>query len=38
MKINLSTRLVLSMAIGGLIPVMALTIFGLKSANRIAEF
>jgi hypothetical protein len=38
MKINLSTRLVISMAIGGLIPVMALTIFGLKSANRIADF
>ena len=38
MKINLSTRLVISMAIGGLIPVMALTIFGLNSANRIADF
>ena len=38
MKINLSTRLVISMAIGGLIPVMALTIYGLNSANRIAEF
>jgi len=38
MKINLSTRLIISMAIGGLIPVMALTIFGLNSANRIAEF
>ena len=38
MKINLSTRLIISMAIGGLIPVMALTIFGLNSANRIADF
>lgn len=37
MKINLSTRLIISMAIGGLIPVMALTIYGINSANRIAE-
>jgi methyl-accepting chemotaxis protein len=38
MKLNLSTRLIISMAIGGLIPVLALTILSINSANRIADF
>lgn len=37
MKINLSTRLIISVAIAGLIPIAALAVFGILSANRIAE-
>ena len=37
MKINLSTRLILSMAIAGLIPIAALAVYGIMSANRIAD-
>ena len=37
MKINLSTRLIISMAIGGLIPVIALAYYGISSANKIAR-
>ena len=37
MKINLSTRLIISMAIAGLIPIASLAIYGIVSANRIAE-
>lgn len=37
MKINLSTRLIISMAIGGLIPVIALAYYGISSANKIAK-
>jgi len=37
MKINLSTRLILSMAVAGLIPIAALAIYGIISANRITD-
>jgi methyl-accepting chemotaxis protein len=37
MKINLSTRLIISMAIAGLIPIAALAIYGILSANRISD-
>lgn len=37
MKINLSTRLILSMAAGGLIPLIALVVFSLTQANTISR-
>ena len=37
MKINLSTRLILSMAAGGLIPLIALVAFSLTQANTISR-
>ena len=37
MKINLSTRLIISTAISGLIPLIALALYGLNSADKIAK-
>ncbi|MFM8716465.1 MAG: hypothetical protein ACKOF3_06740, partial [Spartobacteria bacterium] len=37
MKINLSTRIILSMAIAGLIPLLGLVALAIKEANTISK-